>query len=357
MFLKLDQKKQRYQELEQLLGDSSVINDQRKYQKLAKEFSDITPIVELYRTYQENERQINELEDMLKTSDPHDEFVQLALSEAQSLRSANEGILPRLRDLVYPKIVEADRDLIIEIRAGTGGQEASLFASDLFRMYTRYAERKGWITEVMSSHESETGGFKEIIFSVSGPGSSRHLKWESGVHRVQRVPATETQGRVHTSAATVAVLYEPEDVEIVIDPKDLRIDIFRSSGPGGQSVNTTDSAVRITHLPTGIVVICQDERSQLKNKAKAMRVLRARLLEKMERDQQSKEAQDRKAKIGTGDRSEKIRTYNYPERRVTDHRIGLTLYQLPNIMDGDLDAVAQALMRAEDEAVKQNECA
>jgi len=355
MFLKLDQMKQRHQELEQLLGDATVINDQRSYQKFAKEFSNITPAIELYQAYQENQRQLHELEDILKTGDPQDEFVQLASAEAEDLRAAAEDMKARLHDLVYPKIVEADRDLIIEIRAGTGGQEASLFAADLFRMYTRYAERKGWATEIMSSHESETGGYKEIIFGITGPGVSRHLKWESGVHRVQRVPVTEAQGRVHTSAATVAVLYEPEEVDVAIDPKDLRIDIFRSSGPGGQSVNTTDSAVRITHLPTGIVVICQDERSQLKNKSKAMRVLRARLLEKRERDQQSKEAMDRKAKIGTGDRSEKIRTYNYPERRVTDHRIGLTLYQLPNILDGDLDAVAEALMRAEEEAVKQNE--
>jgi len=289
------------------------------------------------------------------SADPDDEFVQLAKAELESLTTQLNDWELQLRDMAFPRIVEKDRDLIIEVRAGTGGQEASLFAADLFRMYNRYAERKGWDMEVMSSHESETGGFKEIIFSITGPGASRHLKWESGAHRVQRVPVTEAQGRIHTSAATVAVLYEPEERDIEIDSKDLKIDVFRSSGPGGQSVNTTDSAVRITHLPTGIVVICQDERSQLKNKSKAMRVLRARLLEKMEQENQDKEARDRKAKVGTGDRSEKIRTYNYPERRVTDHRIGLTLYQLPNIMDGDLDAVTQALMKAEEEAGKQNE--
>lgn len=355
MFLKLDQIEQRYQELEQLLGDSAEVNDQRRYQKSAKEFSDIAPIVELYRDYKEKARQIHELEEMIQSGGADDDFIALASAEVDSLKSVQAGTQSRLHDLVYPKVVEADRDLIMEIRAGTGGQEASLFAADLFRMYTRYAERKDWSTDVMSSHVSETGGFKEIIFSITGPGASKHLKWESGVHRVQRVPATETQGRVHTSAATVAVLYEAEEVDLNIEPKDLRIDIFRSSGPGGQSVNTTDSAVRITHLPSGIVVICQDERSQLKNKHKAMRVLRARLLEKMEQERQSKETHDRKVKIGTGDRSEKIRTYNYPERRVTDHRIGLTLHQLPMILDGDMDAVTQALIRAEEEAAKNHE--
>lgn len=349
MFEKLNEIEARYHELEQLLGDPKVINDQKSYQKLAKEFANITPIVEMYRIYQDHQRQITDLEEMLRAGED-DELVQMAQKELGELRAAQEELEPKLHDLVFPKIEEKDRDLIIEIRAGTGGQEASLFAADLYRMYTKYAEAKGWDVEVMSSNESETGGFKEIIFGISGFGASKYLKWESGAHRVQRVPVTEASGRIHTSAATVAVLFEPEEVDVQIDPNDLKIDVFRSSGPGGQSVNTTDSAVRITHLPTGLVVICQDERSQLKNKAKAMRVLRARLLEKMEEENQSKEAKDRKAKVGSGDRSEKIRTYNYPERRVTDHRIGLTLHQLPNIMNGDLDAICEALIKAEEEA-------
>ena len=351
MFKKLDQMQARYQELEQLLGDSDVINDQKKYQKLAKEFADLTPAVEAYRDYLENERQIKDARELIKSAGDK-EIIELAEAELDDLITTQEEMKPRLEELAFPKIEEKDRDLIIEIRAGTGGQEASLFAADLYRMYTRYAERQGWDIEVMSSHESETGGFKEIIFGVSGPGASKHLKWESGAHRVQRVPATEASGRIHTSAATVAVLFEPEEVDVQIDPKDLKIDVFRSSGPGGQSVNTTDSAIRITHLPSGIVVICQDERSQLKNKAKAMRVLRARLLEKIEQENQSREDRERKSKVGTGDRSEKIRTYNYPERRVTDHRIGLTLYQLPNIMDGDLNNLTEGLIKAEQEASK-----
>jgi len=354
MFKKLDQIESRYSELESLLADPQVMADQKAYQKLAKEFADITPAVEAYREYRDHARQIDDLKEMIAGgSDP--ELTALAHEDLSQLTQSQQDLEPRLHDLAFPKFEEKDRDLIIEIRAGTGGQEASLFAADLFRMYSRYAEMKGWDVEIMSSSESETGGLKEIIFGITGPGASKYLKWESGAHRVQRVPATEASGRIHTSAATVAVLYEPEEVDVSIDPRDLKIDVFRSSGPGGQSVNTTDSAVRITHLPSGLVVICQDERSQLKNKAKAMRVLRARLSEKMERENQSKEAQDRKVKVGSGDRSEKIRTYNYPERRVTDHRIGLTLHQLTNIMDGDLDPVTHALVQAEEEARKQDD--
>ncbi len=348
---RLDQIRIRYEEVERELMDPAVIVDRARYQKAAKEFSDLGAAMEAYRQYRKNEAQIKDLEQLIHGGGESD-FLDLARAELADLDGQQVGLMGRLRDLAFPKVEEKDRNLIMEIRAGTGGQEASLFAADLYRMYTRYAERQGWATEVMSLHESETGGFKEIIFGISGPGAARRLKWESGAHRVQRVPVTETQGRIHTSAATVAVLFEPEDVDIQIDPQDLRIDIFRSSGPGGQSVNTTDSAVRITHIPTGIVVICQDERSQLKNKHKAMRVLRARLLEKMERDASSKEAQERKAKIGSGDRSEKIRTYNYPERRVTDHRIGFTMYRRPNMMDGDLDPVIEALLRAEEEIIR-----
>ncbi len=339
----------RYKELEQLLGDPEVISDQSRYQKLAKEFSDLTPLVELLRRYEENAVQIEELKAVLEEKND-EEFLELARSEKDDLQDQQQEIEDQVAELLSPKRKEEDRDVIIEVRAGTGGQEAGLFAGDLYRMYIKYAEKKGWKLESISSHPSESGGFKEVIFSVSGKGASKHLKWESGVHRVQRVPATEASGRIHTSAATVAVLFEPEEVEISIDPKDLKIDVFRSSGPGGQSVNTTDSAIRITHLPTNLVVICQDERSQLKNKMKAMRVLRARLHDKMKQEAQNKDAQNRKAMVGSGDRSEKIRTYNYPDRRVTDHRIGFTIHKLPAIMDGDLDDVTNALIQAEHEA-------
>jgi peptide chain release factor 1 len=278
-----------------------------------------------------------------------EEFGALARSELSDLVKKQQEYLNHLNDLTNPKKKAKDRDLIVEIRAGTGGQEASLFAADLYRMYTKYADQKNWKVESISSNESETGGFKEVIFSVSGVGAEKHLQWESGAHRVQRVPETEASGRIHTSAATVAVLFEPEEVDVKIEPKDLKVDVFRSSGPGGQSVNTTDSAIRITHLPTGLVVICQDERSQLKNKYKAMRVLRARLMDKIQQENTAKTMQDRKLKIGTGDRSEKIRTYNYPDRRITDHRIGFTTHRLQEVMDGNLDVVTQALIKADEE--------
>lgn len=348
---KYDKIEERFVELEQLLADPQIIADQSQYAQLAKEYSTITPIVTSYRSYKAIDGQITETETLL--SEKHDEeFEALAKVELIDLTEKKQELLERLNDLTNPKKQEKDRDLIIEIRAGTGGQEASLFAADLYRMYTKYADRKGWTVEGISSNASETGGFKEVIFSISGRGAEKHLKWESGAHRVQRVPETEASGRIHTSAATVAVLFEPEEVEINIDPKDLKIDIFRSSGPGGQSVNTTDSAVRITHLPTGLVVTCQDERSQLKNKHKAMRVLRARLMDKIQSEQVSKESQDRKLKVGSGDRSEKIRTYNYPDRRVTDHRIGFTTHRLMDIMDGNLDEVAEALIKADIEESK-----
>lgn len=336
----------RHRELEGVLGDPAAMQDQARYQQFAKEFSDLTPEVEAFQDYQKTCRQISELETLLKES--HDkELRELAESELTVCRGQREEQEDRLRAFLLPREEQEDRAVILEIRAGTGGQEAGLFAGDLYRMYCRFAEKKGWKVELMSSHESEAGGFKEIIFSMRGRGAAKQLKWESGVHRVQRVPTTEASGRIHTSAATVAVLLEPEEVDIHIDPKDLKIDVFRSSGPGGQSVNTTDSAIRVTHLPTGVVVVCQDERSQLKNKMKAMRVLRARLLDKMRRDAQDRESRDRQAKVGTGDRSEKIRTYNYPDRRVTDHRIGFTTHQLVGVMDGDLDEITGALIKAE----------
>ncbi len=347
-FAKLEEIEKRYSELEAFLGDPEVISDQSQYQKYAKEYASLSDLVAALRHYKEIDKQINELEKLL-IDEKDKEMISLARAEIEELKIQQEKAVEKLQDLTNPKKRERNRDLIFEIRAGTGGQEASLFAADLYRMYSKYADAKGWKVDPISSHESETGGVKEVIFSVSGKGAEKCLKWESGIHRVQRVPATEASGRIHTSAATVAVLFEPEEVELEIDPKDLKIDVFRSSGPGGQSVNTTDSAIRITHLPTGLVVICQDERSQLKNKYKAMRVLRARLLDKMQEDNLEKASEDRKLKVGSGDRSEKIRTYNFPDRRVTDHRIGFTSYKLPNILDGDLDELTEALIKAENE--------
>lgn len=345
---KLEDRYARFIELEKLLADNDVISNQDQYQKYAKEYSELTPLVTTYREYKECVKQSDDLKQVL-TEPQDEEFKALAKTELAELDHKLEDLSEQLEEYLNPRKVHKDRDLIIEIRAGTGGQEASIFAGDLYRMYTKYAEKKGWKIEPIESHESEAGGFKEVIFSLSGPGASKHLQFESGAHRVQRVPVTETSGRIHTSAATVAVLFEPEEVDIEIKPEDLRIDIFRSSGPGGQSVNTTDSAVRLTHLPSGLVVICQDERSQLKNKYKAMRVLRARLMDKVQQEHQEQASKDRKLKVGTGDRSEKIRTYNYPDRRVTDHRIGFTSHKLNMIMDGDLDELCEALIKADEE--------
>ena len=349
MFKKLEKIEKRFRELEHFLADARMMADKVQYQKLAKELSDITPLIHLLHEHQKIASQTNELKKLLK--EKHDkEFEELAKLEIQELEKKEKNLETKLGDLLNASKSEQGKDIIIEIRAGTGGAEASLFAGDLFRMYTKYAAQKGWKAEVMSNHPSEAGGFKEVILSIGGKEASRRLMWESGVHRVQRVPTPEASGRIHTSAATVAVLFEPEEVELTIDPKDLRIDVYRSSGPGGQSVNTTDSAIRITHLPTGTVVTCQDERSQLKNKMKAMRVLRARILDKMRQEATDKTSQERRTQIGTGDRSEKIRTYNFPDRRVTDHRIGFTSHQLAKIMDGDLDELTDALRKAEEEA-------
>lgn len=339
---------ERFNELEDLLADQKIISDQSQYTQLAKEYSNLTPIVNLFREHQDLTRQIEDLNQLLSEK-PDEEFVELATAELKEHSQRQADLVQELDDLTNPQKQQQNRDLIFEIRAGTGGDEASLFAADLYRMYSKYCDKKGWTLEPINSHPSDTGGFKEITFSISGDGAEKHLKWESGAHRVQRVPATEASGRIHTSAATVAVLFEAEDVELEIDPGDLKIDIYRSSGPGGQSVNTTDSAVRITHLPTNTVVICQDERSQLKNKYKAMRVLKARILDKMKRDSMEQESADRKLKVGSGDRSEKIRTYNYPDRRVTDHRIGFTTHKLQFVMDGDLDEIMEALIQAENE--------
>ncbi len=344
---KLEKTEKRFVELEGLLSDQVIVTDKNQYQKLAKELSDITPLVTAFRETKKCQEQIDELKKLLKEKHEKD-FVELAHFEIQDLEARKAKLEGDTTALINAGNQEKDKDVIIEIRAGTGGGEASLFAADLYRMYTKYAAQKGWKAELIDHHASEAGGFKEIVFSISGAGASRRLKWESGVHRVQRVPATEASGRIHTSTATVAVLFEPEEVELTIDPKDLRIDVYRSSGPGGQSVNTTDSAVRITHNPTGTVVACQDERSQLKNRAKAMRVLRARILDKMQQDASNKESQARRAQIGSGDRSEKIRTYNYSDHRITDHRIGFSTYQLPSVMDGNLEELTGALLKAEE---------
>lgn len=353
-YQKLQKTAQRFAELEELLADPEIISDQSQYQKIAKEFSDITPLVEAYRLYSENQNQIQELKVMVQ-DDSDKDMQSMAEQELSDLQQKQEDLEGQLEDLLNPRHQEKDRNLIMEIRAGTGGLEAGLFAGDLYRMYTKYAAAKGWTLEAISVSENESGGLKEVIFSVTGAGASQHLKWEGGVHRVQRVPETEASGRIHTSAATVAVMPEPEEVELEIDPQDLKIDVFRASGPGGQSVNTTDSAIRITHIPSNIVVIQQDEKSQHKNKAKAMRVLRARLLDRMQQETMAKESAERKAMVGSGDRSEKIRTYNFPERRVTDHRIGLTLHKLPAILDGDMDELTEGLLEAEREAIQNKE--
>lgn len=341
MFDKLKGVEKRFSELEQLLSDPQVINDREAYQRYAREHSEIEEIVTAFRAYKKILEDIDDSTDLLRDGDP--EIKELAREEIRSLTLKKEEIEDELKQLLTPKDPNDEKNVFVEIRAGTGGEEAGLFGGDLFRMYSKYAENRGWQTEVMSLHSTGVGGLKEVIALIRGRGAYSRFKYESGTHRVQRVPTTEAQGRIHTSAVTVAVLPEAEEVEVHIDPNELRIDVFRSTGPGGQSVNTTDSAVRITHLPTGLVVTCQDEKSQWKNKAKAMKVLRARLLDQMEREQQEKRSEERKSQVGTGDRSGRIRTYNFPQGRVTDHRIGLTLYKLENILQGDLDEIIDQL--------------
>ncbi len=343
MFERLEQIEARYDELTQALASPEVINDSSKYQKTAKAHSEITPVVEKYREYKDLTRGIAESKAML--ADENDaEMRAYAQEELEKLEKHVAEVEQELKVLLIPKDPNDEKNVIMEIRAGTGGDEATLFADEMFRMYSRYAEAQRWKVEVLSTSESGVGGLKEVIALIEGDKVYSRLKYESGVHRVQRVPATEQQGRVHTSAVTVAVLPEAEDVDIKIDPKDLRIDTFCSSGPGGQSVNTTYSAVRITHIPTNTVVSCQDEKSQIKNREKGMRVLRSRLYEMEMQKQQDALAKERKAMVGTGDRSEKIRTYNFPQNRVTDHRIGLTLHQLETVMDGKLQPIVDALV-------------
>jgi peptide chain release factor 1 len=343
MFERLEQIEAKYEELNQALASPEIVSDSARYQKTAKTHSEITPIVEKYREYKDLTRGITESKALLEDeTDP--EMISYAEEELGKLEKRVGEVEEELKILLLPKDPNDEKNVILEIRAGTGGDEATLFAAEIFRMYNRYAETQRWRVEVLSTSESGVGGLKEVIALIEGQGVYSRLKYESGVHRVQRVPATETQGRVHTSAVTVAVLPEAEDVDIKIDPKDIRIDTFCSSGPGGQSVNTTYSAVRITHLPTNTVVSCQDEKSQIKNREKGMRVLRSRLYEMEQQKQQEALAKERKAMVGSGDRSEKIRTYNFPQNRVTDHRIGYTVHQLPEFMDGRLQPLIDALI-------------
>jgi peptide chain release factor 1 len=343
MFDRLDQIEARYEELTNALASPEVISDSAKYQKTAKAHSEIVATVEKYREYKDLKRGIAESEAVLvDEKDP--DMRAYAQEELDNLEIRVTQVEEELKVLLLPKDPNDEKDVILEIRAGTGGDEATLFAAEMFRMYTRYAESQGWKVEVLNTSESGVGGLKEVIAMIQGDRVYSRMKYESGVHRVQRVPATEQQGRVHTSAVTIAVLPEAEDVDVKIEPKDLRIDTFCSSGPGGQSVNTTYSAVRITHIPTNTVVSCQDEKSQIKNRDKAMRVLRSRLYEMEMQRQQEALAKERKTMVGSGDRSEKIRTYNFPQNRVTDHRIGLTIHQLTEVMDGKLQPLLEAVV-------------
>lgn len=347
MFDKLEIFDKRFEELNKRLYEPDVAADPVTFREVNKELSSITPIVEKYREYKATKQSIEDALSLIEEAGNDDELKALAQVELSESKEKIVTIEEELKILLLPKDPNDERNVIVEIRGGTGGEESSLFASDLFRMYTMYAEKKGFSVEILNANETELGGYKEISFMINGDGAYSRFKFESGTHRVQRVPATESGGRIHTSAATVAVLPEADDVEIDINPADLQIDTFRSSGAGGQHINKTSSAIRITHLPTGMVVECQDERSQYKNKDKALKVLKSRLL-KVEQDKQHAEiAQDRKSQVGSGDRSEKIRTYNFPQSRLTDHRIGLTLYKLDDILNGNLDEVIEALITAQ----------
>jgi len=350
---KLEELNKRYEELNSELTRPEVIADPERLKRVAKEQSDLDEIVKVYRALTNVNQEITELEEIIQEGEDS-ELVDLAREDLPALRDKKTALEKELTLLLLPTDPNDAKNTFLEIRAGTGGEEATLFAADLFRAYGRYAEGRGWRVELMSSSPSASGGLKEVIALVHGKGAYSRLKYESGVHRVQRVPVTESQGRIHTSAVTVAVLPEADDVEVSIDPKDLKIDVYRSSGPGGQSVNTTDSAVRVTHLPTNVVVTCQDEKSQHKNKAKALKILKARLLDMMEAERHSEISKERKSQVGSGDRSERIRTYNFPQNRVTDHRIGLTLYKLDLILEGNLeDIIDPLIIHYQTEAIKE----
>jgi peptide chain release factor 1 len=355
MLDKLQVIEDRYNELESLISDPDVIARMSEWQKHTKAHAKLAPIVAKFREYKKVQKGIRDALELLHDN-PEDDFRDMVTTELNDLKKQNEELERELTILLLPRDPNDEKSVIMEIRGGAGGDEAALFAGDLFRMYTRYAENRGWKCEMLDSNPSDLGGFKEVVFSIDGNGAYSRLKYESGVHRVQRVPTTESSGRIHTSTVTVAVLPEAEEVDIEVNPNDLRIDTYCASGAGGQYVNKTESAVRITHLPTGVVVTCQDEKSQLKNKEKAMRVLRAKLLEIAEEQQRSEVAENRKSQVGTGDRSERIRTYNFPQGRVTDHRIGLTLHKLDFVLNGELDELIDALVTAEQsEQLKQVE--
>ncbi|GAB4170917.1 MAG: peptide chain release factor 1 [Geothermobacteraceae bacterium] len=345
MFHKLDEVEERFREVESLLADPATMADQKRYLALTREHADLAQVVRVYGEYRRVGEELEGNRELLRDEDA--DLREMARAEIPELEERQRQLEEELKLLLLPRDPNDDKNVILEIRAGTGGDEAALFAGDLFRMYSRYAEQRGWKVELLSASESDAGGFKEVVAMVSGDRVFSRLKFERGTHRVQRVPETETQGRIHTSACTVAVLPEAEDVDVEINPSDLRIDLFRASGAGGQHVNKTESAVRITHIPTGIVVSCQDEKSQHKNRAKAMKVLQARLFDQIQAEQNARQAADRKSQVGSGDRSERIRTYNFPQGRCTDHRIGLTLYKLDQIMQGDLDEVIDALLTHE----------
>ena len=355
MFEKLELMEQKYEEISERLSDPNVVSDNKLYTQLMRDFKNMTPIIEKYREYKKASESFNEAKALLDGGGLDKDFKEMVQAEFEESKESIETITDELKILLLPKDPNDDKNVIIEIRGGAGGEEASLFANSLYRMYTMYAEARGWKQEILNANPTELGGFKEISFSIEGDGAYSRLKYESGVHRVQRVPETESQGRIHTSTVTVAVLVEADEVELEINPTDLKIDYFRASGAGGQHINKTESAVRITHLPTGVVVECQDERSQHKNKDKAMKILRSRLYEALQEEQDAKIASERRMQVGSGDRSERIRTYNYPQGRLTDHRIGLTIYRLEDMLNGNLDEVFDALATADQAAKLANQ--
>ena len=355
MFKKLDFILEKYEELSMTVSDPEVIANQSLWQQKIKELGEMEPVVTKYKEYKKVQEDLAATEEMLNELGSDDEMRDMAKEELAELKEKSEKLTEELKVALLPKDPNDDKNVILEVRAGTGGEEAALFGADLLRMYTRYAERRGWKTEVMDMNDTGIGGIKEAVVMIKGKGAYSRLKYESGVHRVQRVPETESSGRIHTSAATIAIMPEVDEVEVEIDPNDVRVDVYRSSGHGGQCVNTTDSAVRLTHIPTGLVVTCQDEKSQLKNKEKAFGVPRARLYAIMQEQQNKEQADSRKSQIGSGDRSERIRTYNFPQGRVTDHRIGMTIYKLDSFLDGDIDEIVDALITSDQAEKMKNE--